>query len=160
MSDAPQAVHLKTAQIGKCGELLVQYQLLLQGIESAPMSTDAGIDLVAYSPRSTRAQTIQVKTCLRPKPGGGKGKMALDWWYPAKSPAGWLVLADLSDIGRMWLFHYAEAVALAQQKPTTRPDVHLYMHLEQGVRTKHERAHVDQFDEYLLSRSMGRLHAS
>ena len=41
---------LKTAQIGRCGELFVQYQLLLRGIESAPMSTDAGVDLVAYAP--------------------------------------------------------------------------------------------------------------
>jgi len=30
--------------------LLVQYRLLLLGVESAPMSTDTGIDLVAYSP--------------------------------------------------------------------------------------------------------------
>ncbi|SLM45109.1 hypothetical protein NSND_62542 [Nitrospira sp. ND1] len=44
------AVALSTAQIGKCGELLVQYRLLLLGVESAPMSTDTGIDLVAYSP--------------------------------------------------------------------------------------------------------------
>ena len=52
---------LTTAQIGKSGEQ-VQYRLLLLGIESAPMSTDNGIDLVAYSPRLAQAITIQVKT--------------------------------------------------------------------------------------------------
>lgn len=47
---------LRTAQIGRCGELLVQYLLLLRGIESAPMTTDSGIDLVAYA-----AKTEQIK---------------------------------------------------------------------------------------------------
>lgn len=42
---------LKTAQIGRCGELLVQCLLLLRGVESAPMSTDSGVDLVAYAPK-------------------------------------------------------------------------------------------------------------
>ena len=63
---------LKTAQIGEGGELLVQYRLLLLGIESAPMSTDTGIDLLAYSPHRKHPATIQVKTNLKPKPGGGK----------------------------------------------------------------------------------------
>lgn len=38
---------LKTAQIGRCGELLVQYRLLSHGIESSSMTTDSGVDLVA-----------------------------------------------------------------------------------------------------------------
>ena len=79
------AVALSTAQIGKCGELLVQYRLLLLGVESAPMSTDTGIDLVAYSPATLQPVTIQVKTNLKPKPGGGKGKLALDWWVPERT---------------------------------------------------------------------------
>jgi hypothetical protein len=37
---------LSTAQIGRCGELLVQLELLKRGIESAAMTTDTGIDLV------------------------------------------------------------------------------------------------------------------
>jgi hypothetical protein len=78
---------LTTAQIGKCGEMLVQYRLLLLGIESAPMSTDVGIDLVAYSPRRQSAYPIQVKANLKAKPGGGTGKAALDWWVSETSPA-------------------------------------------------------------------------
>ena len=70
---------LRSAQIGRCGELLVQYRLLLCGVESAPMSTDNGVDLVAYAPRGAAPVTIQVKTNLKAKPGGGKGKAALDW---------------------------------------------------------------------------------
>jgi len=35
-------VPLTKAQIGKCGEILVQYRFLRLGIESAPMSTDTG----------------------------------------------------------------------------------------------------------------------
>lgn len=64
---------MKAAQIGAAGALLVQYRLLKAGIDSAAMTTDDGIDLVAYSPRLHQALTIQVKTNLRPKPGGGKG---------------------------------------------------------------------------------------
>lgn len=90
-------MRLTTAQIGRCGEFLVQYRLLLLGVESAPMSTDAGIDLVAYSPTMTGAKTIQVKTNLKPKPGGGKGKNALDWWIPENSPAELVALVDLSE---------------------------------------------------------------
>jgi hypothetical protein len=62
-----------TQQIGRMGELLVQYELLSQGIDSARMTTDSGIDLVAYSGVKGRSFTIQVKTNLTPKPGGGKG---------------------------------------------------------------------------------------
>jgi len=80
-------MRLATAQIGRAGELLVQYRLILLGVESAPMSTDAGIDLVAYSPITKLPSTIQVKSNLKPKPGGGKGKVALDWWLSDDSPA-------------------------------------------------------------------------
>ena len=64
---------LTTQQIGRLGELLVQYELLRNGIESAPITTDAGVDLVAYSEIRGRSFTIQVKTNLAPKPGGGEG---------------------------------------------------------------------------------------
>ena len=33
------------------------------------------VDLVAYSGKNKDAITIQVKTNLKPKPGGGKGKL-------------------------------------------------------------------------------------
>ena len=57
---------LNTIQIGAAGVLLIQYRLLTMGIESAPMTTDTGIDLIAYSDKSQRAVTIQVKACWKP----------------------------------------------------------------------------------------------
>jgi len=42
---------LPTQHIGAAGELLVQYKLLKHGIDSARLTTDSGIDLVAYSPK-------------------------------------------------------------------------------------------------------------
>src|SRR6267154_2155816 len=107
-------MRLTTAQIGRAGELLVQYRLLLLGIDSAPMSTDTGIDLVAYSPIAKQPLTIQVKSNLKPKPGGGKGKAALDWWLPDDTPAMLIALVDLSE-PRLWMFKSQEMVNLAQQ---------------------------------------------
>ena len=54
----------------------VQYRLLKHGIESAPMTTDSGIDLVAYAPYSKRAVTIQVKANEKPKPAGRPSRRA------------------------------------------------------------------------------------
>jgi hypothetical protein len=141
---------LRTAQIGKCGELLVQYRLLLLGIEAAPLSTDAGIDLVAYAPGSAKAVTIQVKANLRAKPGGGKGKAALDWWIPENSPAECVALVDLASES-VWLMTHTELLAHAQQRSGGK--LHLYMYIDRSVRRRNlERISLrEEFDEYLLS---------
>ena len=81
---------LTTQQIGRLGELLVQYELLRHGIDSAPMTTDTGIDLVAYSPGKKTSFTIQVKANLAPKPRGGKGAAAIDWRVDEDCPAEWI----------------------------------------------------------------------
>jgi hypothetical protein len=47
---------METAQIGASGVLLIQYKLLKRGIDSSPMTTDDGIDLVVYSPAARRAR--------------------------------------------------------------------------------------------------------
>lgn len=118
---------LSTAQIGKSGELLVQYRLLLLGIEFASMSTDTGVDLVAYSPKLQDAITIQVKTNLQPKPGGGKGgKAALDWWVSESVPAALVALVDLQS-EKVWLLKREELDQLAQQRSSGR--FHIYMHV-------------------------------
>ncbi len=70
---------LTTSQIGAAGVLLIQQRLLSRGIESAPMTTDDGIDLVVYSPWLKQALTVQVKTVRKRKPAGGRGKPTLDW---------------------------------------------------------------------------------
>lgn len=147
---------LKTAQIGKCGELFVQYRLLLLGIESSPMATDSGIDLVAYSPTQNAAHTIQIKTNLKAKPGGGTGKAALDWWIPEDCPAQWIALVDLSSEG-VWLFTLEEILQHAQQRPKGR--AHLYMYTDPAARPrKSDRlAHQWAFEQFRLE---NRAHAA
>ena len=120
---------LTTAQIGRCGELLVQYRLLALGIESAALTTDAGIDLVAYSPQLAQAFTVQVKTNLRPKPSGGRGKPALDWWLREDSPADLVALTDISR-DKVWLFRHEEFDSLAQQRSSDRLHFYFYVGVE------------------------------
>lgn len=147
---------LTTQQIGKLGELLVQYRLLSFGIESARLTTDSGIDLVAYSPNREMAFTIQIKTNLQPKPGGGKGKAALDWWVPQDSPAELFAFVDVSE-NRVWLFSQPELEKHAQQKSNGR--FHLYMYTDPSVnRRKNAGASlVNEFEEFTLETRIGSL---
>lgn len=147
---------LTTQQIGKLGELLVQYRLLSFGIESAHLTTDSGIDLVAYSSNRKAAFTIQIKTNLQPKPGGGKGKAALDWWVPQDSPAELFAFVDVSE-NRVWLFAHSELEQYAQQKSNGR--FHLYMYTDPSVnRRKNTGASfVNEFEEFNLENRIGSL---
>jgi hypothetical protein len=136
-----------TARIGRCGELLVQFRLLKAGIESAAMTTDTGIDLVAYSPKVKQAITIQVKANLDAKPGGGKGHLALDWWLSQLSPAELVALVDVRS-ERVWLFKHAELLNASQQKPEGR--MHFYMYVDPNYSPKHAGTHVREFERYLI----------
>lgn len=106
---------LTTLQIGRCGELLVQHRLLKLGIESAALTTDTGIDLVAYAPGAERPATIQVKSKLAPCPAGGKGPPALNWWVLEVCPADIMAFVDLSE-ERVWMLRKTEVASLAQQR--------------------------------------------
>jgi hypothetical protein len=140
----------KTRHIGKAGELLVQYKLIKDGIDSSAMTTDAGIDLVAYSSRNTRAYTIQVKTKEKPTPGGGKGKLALSWDLRESSPADLVAVADLSS-NPVWLFNHSELTELAQQH-SAKGIYKLYMYVDETVKTKKEKALKSQFTNYLIEK--------
>lgn len=142
-------VSLKTAQIGRCGELLVQYLLLLRGIESAPMSTDSGIDLVIYSPKMREPMTIQVKANLQPKASGGKGKSALDWWISEEMSSQFVALVDLST-QRLWMFKSKEIPSLAQQHPKGRYHLHMYTDPTTRPKKLDRLSHVYEFEKYLL----------
>ncbi|WP_342314587.1 hypothetical protein LIX17_06785 [Mycobacterium avium subsp. hominissuis] len=109
-------VKLGTQAIGAAGELLVQYRLLKQGIDSARLTTDSGIDLVMYVPGSLEAHTVQVKTKLKPVPAGGKGKPSLNWPVPINCKAQWLACVDLSR-DAVWLFTIERAMSFAKQSP-------------------------------------------
>ena len=141
---------MSTQRIGRCGELLVQYKLLKLGIESAAMTTDAGIDLVAFSAVSQRAITIQVKANDAPKKGGGKGKLGLDWWIPDDCPSELAAFVDVST-DRAWLLTKLELASLAQQHSSGR--YHFYMYVDPSVKRRGPKlAMQDDFKEHLLER--------
>ena len=139
---------LTTQQIGRLGELLVQYELLRHGIDSAPMTTDTGIDLVAYSPDKKASFTIQVKANLEPKPGGGKGSAAIDWWVDEDCPAEWLFFVDIST-RRLWVFTREELASAAQQR--SNGQLHLYMYTDPDSGTRaYQRNGAFHFSKFLF----------
>ncbi|MCG6280105.1 hypothetical protein [Vibrio diabolicus] len=139
----------KTSQhIGAVGELLVQYKLLKHGVDSALMTTDSGIDLVAYSPKTNRPYTIQVKTKESPSKSGGKGKLSLAWDLRANSPAELVAITDLST-DSVWLFTHAEFTEFAQQH-SEKGNLKLYMYVDETVNTTKSKALKSQFESYLI----------
>jgi hypothetical protein len=146
---------LTTQQIGRLGELWVQYRLLEFGVDSAPMTVDAGIDLVAYSGTKARSVTIQVKTNLAPKPGGGKGSLAIDWWVGENCPAELYALVELT-MRRIWIFTKEEFVAAAQQHSSGRH--HLYMYTDATGESPAYMRHGDmKFADSLLEKRISSL---
>jgi len=94
-----------------------------------------------------------VKTNLKPKKGGGKGKLALDWWVPEDSPAQVIALTDLSD-QKIWMFYLKELTEIAQQNSNGR--LHTYMYTDPTVTPrKKNRVFAYEFEAFLLE---NRLH--
>jgi hypothetical protein len=110
------------------------------------MTTDDGIDLVVYAPGHEQALTVQVKTCLQPKPAGGKGARAVDWWLRADSPAQPVGVVDLES-DKAWIFRHAEFEKAAQQRPEGR--LHLYFYVDDGYPAKPD-CHRRDFEVFLL----------
>jgi hypothetical protein len=137
-----------TQHIGATGELLVQYRLLKVGIDSARLTTDAGIDLVVYAPGSAEATTVQVKSNLAAKPAGGKGQLSRGWDFPDACPAQLLALVAL-DSDRAWLFTIEEARELAQQH-SPRSIRKLYWFIEPPSGRATGARHEAQMTQYLL----------
>lgn len=125
----------------------MQYRLLKYGVESAHLTTDAGVDLVAYPPGGGRALTIQVKTNLRAKPGGGKGASALDWWAPQQTPVDLFALVDLQS-DQVWVFWKDELARFAQQTPKGR--LHFYMYTDNEVRPRGTGKHIGEFESFKI----------
>jgi hypothetical protein len=140
---------LGSTQVGRCGEVLVQYQLLRHGIESAPITTNLGIDLVAYSPWMTHSFTVQVRTNLRPKPAGPKG-MALDWWLAEGGPADLVALVELQH-ERIWALRREELVEVAQEASGGR--LHIFLYTDSDARPLNPCA-GKTFDQFLLKERM------
>ena len=119
------------------------------------MTSDAGIDLAACAPADAKAYTIQVKAREQPVRAGGKGKAALGWFLRNDSPADLVATVDL-DKDRVWLFKTIEFRECAQQH-SEKGIRQLYMYVDASVKTKHQRAHVAQFDKFLLERRVQEL---
>jgi hypothetical protein len=140
---------MTTQHIGAAGELLVQYRLLKVGIDSARLTTDAGIDLVVYAPGSSEATTVQVKTNLAATPAGGKGKLSSRGWnFPDACPAQLLALVAL-DSDCVWLFTIAEARELAQQH-SPKGIRRLYWFVEPPSGGATSARHEAQMNQYVL----------
>lgn len=140
---------LTTAQIGHCGELLVQLILLQRGIESARLSTDSGVDLIAYSPWKHEPLTVQVKTNLKPKRAGGKGKLSLDWWIDVMCPAQLACFVDLES-QRVWVFKMPELMSMAQQESKGKYHLYMYTDVTHKPKKRFRLCFVDDFENYRL----------
>ena len=107
--------NLTTQQKGRCGELLVQYVLLKHGIESAPLTTDTGIDLVVYPRTATsnwpadKPVTIQIKTSTY---RGSATNKWLEWNLPNNCPADYVSIVDL-ERNKVWFFKLADFKSVA-----------------------------------------------
>ena len=101
-------------QIGRAGELLVQARLLLRGIDSAPMTTDRGIDLIASrtgADGKVMSVSIQVKTTAQLYDLGKPGECYY-WKFPSQSPAAFFAFVAANENKRdapspIWLFDAA-----------------------------------------------------
>jgi hypothetical protein len=123
----------------------VQYQLLKLGIDSARLTTDAGIDLVVYALGNRAAFTVPVKANLAPKAAGGGGPLSRGWFFPHTSPAQLLPLVAF-DSDRVWLFTMAEAQQLAQQH--SEAGITLYWAIEPGASRVGPRRSESDMDPY------------
>lgn len=145
-----------TQHIGAAGELLVQYRLVKLGIDTARLTTDSGVDLVAYAPGSASAVTIQVKTQTAPSPSGGKGAMSIGFFFPDDLRAQLLAVTLLSS-DAVWLFTRDEARALAQQH-NAKGMRQLYWYMEpRPVRVASPPLHAGDVEPYLLERRVADL---
>lgn len=144
---------LTTQQIGAAGELLVQYELLKLGIDSARLTTDSGIDLVAYVPGASEAVTVQVKTVEAETPAGGRGKPAIGWVFPHYCKAQLLAFVRLST-DAVWLMTLEEAREKAQQH-TSSDARRLYWYTTDDAPTN--AAHESGFGEHLLLNAAPRI---
>jgi hypothetical protein len=134
---------LASRQIGKCGELLVQYMLLKHGVESAPLTTDTGIDLIAFPDIERKPVTIQVKTSTHLGPVSDKWLL---WQIPEDCPADYIAAVDLVR-NRFWLIRTEEFKKMAHR--TTKGRVRLWWSLP-GYESKRPIHKEEKFREYYM----------
>lgn len=147
---------LSTQQTGRCGELLVQYVLLKHGVESAPLATDPGIDLVAFSnvraslDERPKAVTIQVKTSTHHGPADEKWLL---WEIPEDCPADYVAAVDL-DRDKVWLIGVEKFKQIAQH--AAKGQLRLWWSLP-GYESKRAKRREEQFKDYEMDVAIDRL---
>jgi len=122
----PPETRPSTIQISRLSIALVERQLKENRINTMRSSAERGIHLVCPD-RSPAPIKIQVKGNAGPKPAGGKGKLALDWWIEEDALAGIVALVDLST-ERVWLMTFNEVERLAEQ--LTLPCIHVHQAMQ------------------------------
>jgi hypothetical protein len=145
-------VKLSTHKVSRRSIALVDQQLRAAGIGPFRRSSERRIHLVWRAPTGLKTN-IQVKGNAEPKPGGGKGKLALDWWVDEDSPADVIALVDLST-ERVWLMDLEEIEELAQQHSSGRH--HLYMYVDSSAVLRRGNYDSD-FREHLLDQKVARV---
>ena len=82
--------------------------LLRHGVDSAPLTTDPGIDLIAFREVKQKPVTIQVKTSThRGEQGDPSGIKWLEWWVSIECPADYIATVDF-EREKCWLFSTEE----------------------------------------------------
>jgi len=122
-----------TQQIGKCGELLVQYRLLTWGIETSSLTTDTGVDLVAFDEAGQKIVKIQVKASQI------KEDSWVGWSVEKKTSVDYIACVDITR-ERFWLIEKKEFVDKAI---SAGQNWSLWWYLP-GQRGEKARAHVEE----------------
>lgn len=120
-------------------------------LEGAKKTNKPQITVAART--SAKPALIEVRTNFRPKPGGGKGAMALDWYVSDVSEAGWIAFVDLTS-ERVWLLTKNEVVQLAQQHASGR--YHFYMYVDSAYDAESAN-HMKHFEAWLFDNRVAHL---
>ncbi|MCH7625542.1 MAG: hypothetical protein IIC83_06430 [Chloroflexi bacterium] len=98
MAEYPK--NLNTQMIGRAGELFVQYAFLKCGVDSSLMTTDYGVDLVAFHQKWPVPLLIQVKATTVKEEADSAW---VEWDTRDKLIAGYVALVDIKR-NKAWLF--------------------------------------------------------
>ena len=139
-----------TQQVGRCGELLVQYKLLKHGVDSAPMTTDYGIDLVAFAHKTQPTVTIQVKATERHHTDATSAWV--EWAMPKKCIADYVAVVDL-ERDKAWLLGREEFESASQR--TTDEGRRLWWYVPEPRYDSREPKRMEEhYEEYRMDSSI------
>lgn len=99
---------------------------------------------------------IRIRTCVRPKQGGGNGELCIAWTIKKDFQAGFIALVDLSS-KRIWLMDKNELHENSQQCRNNNYGIYMYLEHSVDIRNKKERNFVDDFNEWILNKKIENL---